>query len=256
MKLKLVKATVQENSAVTDTFVRQNSVKFWLAVVLTGVGAGVSAGALYLLLEWVQRLMWPGSEVSLLQAAATSAPWRHLVVRRFATPVMVMGAIGIVSIPFPQLLGNGRDIAELAFNGGVAPLVLLAIFFLKPLATVFSVRSGAPGGLFTPSLTLGAMLGGLLGAGWTLIWPGPPAGLYAVLGAAAVLAATTQGPISTVVLMIEFTGHDRSFIVPLLVAVSTATLVSRLIEPRSIYDARLSDEQVVARLAARAPPAT
>jgi len=70
------------------------------------------------------------------------------------------------------------------------------------------------------------------------------------------LAATTQGPISTVVLMIEFTGQARSFIVPLLLAVGTATLVSRLIEPRSIYDARLTDEQVRARLAARAPSAT
>jgi H+/Cl- antiporter ClcA len=53
--------------------------------------------------------------------------------------------------------------------------------------------------------------------------------------------------------MIEFTGHARSFIVPLLITVSLATLVSRLIEPRSIYDARLTDEQLAARLAARAP---
>lgn len=172
---------------------------------------------------------------------------------RLLTPLIVMGAFGAVSIPFPQLLGNGRDISELAFTGTVAPLLLLAILILKPLATVLFVRSGAPGGLFTPSLTLGAMLGGLLGEGWALLWPGTPPGLYALIGAAAVLAATTQGPISTVVLMIEFTGHARSFIVPLLITVSLATLVSRLIEPRSIYDARLTDEQVAARLAARAP---
>ncbi len=174
---------------------------------------------------------------------------------RLFTPVMVVGAFGVVSIPFPQLLGNGRDISQLAFTGAVAPLVLLAVLFLKPLATVLFVRCGAPGGLFTPSLTLGAMLGGILGEGWSLLWPGTPPGLYALIGAAAVLAATTQGPISTVVLMIEFTGHPRSFIAPLLIAVSIATLVSRLIEPRSIYDARLTDDQVRARLAARAPSA-
>jgi CIC family chloride channel protein len=175
---------------------------------------------------------------------------------RIATPVVVIGILGVASIWFPQLLGNGRDISELAFNGNVAPSVLLATLLLKPLATVFCVRSGAPGGLFTPSLALGAVLGGLVGHAWSLLWPGAPAGLYAIVGAAAVLAATTQGPISTVVLMIELTGHDRSFLVPLLIAVSVATFVSRRIEPRSIYDARLSDQEVEARLAARAPSAT
>ena len=61
------------------------------------------------------------------------------------------------------------------------------------------------------------------------------------------LAATTQGPISTVVLMMELTGRDRSFILPLLLAVGTATLVARSIEPRSIYDARLTEEEIAAR---------
>ena len=74
-----------------------------------------------------------------------------------------------------------------------------------------------------------------------------------MVGAAAVLAATTQGPISAVVLMMELTGRDRSFIVPLLLAVATATLVARTIEPRSIYDARLTDEQVKARIKSREP---
>ena len=77
----------------------------------------------------------------------------------------------------------------------------------------------------------------------------------ALLGAAAVLAATTQGPISTVVLMIELTGQDRSFIVPLLLAVGTATLVARTIELRSIYDARLTDAEVEARRSTSEPKA-
>ena len=90
------------------------------------------------------------------------------------------------------------------------------------------------------------MLGAVLGHAWSWFWPGVPPGLFSVLGAAAVLAATTQGPISTVVLMMELTGRDRSFVVPLLLAVATATLVARTIEPRSIYDARLTDEEVEA----------
>jgi H+/Cl- antiporter ClcA len=154
------------------------------------------------------------------------------------------------------LLGNGKDISQLAFTNQVAPPLLLILLALRPLATVMCVRSGAPGGLFTPSLTVGALLGAVLGHVWSWIWPGVPPGLFAVLGAAAVLAATTQGPISTVVLMMELTGRDRSFILPLLLAVVTATLVARAIEPRSIYDARLTDEEVEARRKLRELPAS
>ena len=95
------------------------------------------------------------------------------------------------------------------------------------------------------------MLGGALGLPWSYLWPGVPPGLFALLGAAAVLAATTQGPISTVVLMMELTGQARAFIVPLMLVVATATLIARTIEPRSIYDARLSDAEVLDRLQQR-----
>jgi H+/Cl- antiporter ClcA len=172
---------------------------------------------------------------------------------RLVAPSLALGALGVVSIEFPQLLGNGKDIAELAFLGQVTPAMLLSLLLLKPLATAFSLGCGAPGGLFTPSLALGALLGGILGQAWAWFWPGGPPGLFAVIGATAMLAATTQGPISAVVLIMELTGRDRSFIVPLLLAVVTATLVARSIEPRSIYEVRLSEEQVEARRKARQP---
>lgn len=174
--------------------------------------------------------------------------------RRFVTPVAVFAALGAASIAFPQLLGNGRDISQLAFAGQVAPALLLILLVLRPLATVMSVWCGAPGGLFTPSLTVGALLGAVLGHVWSAFWPGVPPGMFALLGAGAVLAATTQGPISTVVLLMELTGRDRSFIAPLLLVVAAATLVARSIEPRSIYDARLTDEEVEARRLARELP--
>jgi len=174
--------------------------------------------------------------------------------RRLTAPVVGLGLLGVVSIWFPQLLGNGKDISLLAFAGQVAPVLLLTLLLLKPAATVLCMRCGAPGGLFTPSLTVGAMLGGVLGYAWSLLWPGVPAGLFAVLGAGAVLAATTQGPVSTVVLMMELTGRDRSFILPLLLVVGLATLVARSIEPRSIYDARLTDAEIAARQELRDRP--
>ncbi len=174
--------------------------------------------------------------------------------RRLTAPLLGLGLLGVVSISFPQLLGNGKDLSQLAFTNHVAPALLLILLALKPAATVLCVRSGAPGGLFTPSLTVGALLGAVLGHAWSWFWPGVPPGLFAIVGAAAVLAATTQGPISTVVLMMELTGRYRSFILPLLLAVATATLVARTIEPRSIYDARLTDEEVAARQKLRELP--
>jgi H+/Cl- antiporter ClcA len=116
--------------------------------------------------------------------------------------------------------------------------------------------TGVPGGLFTPSLALGALLGGVLGMAWSWIWPGVPPGLYAVVGAAAMLAATTHGPISAVVLVMELTGRDRSFILPLLIAVVTATVVARTLDARSIYDARFSEGEVRKMLEDRKPAPT
>jgi H+/Cl- antiporter ClcA len=173
---------------------------------------------------------------------------------RLLRPVLGLGLLGVVSIWFPQSLGNGRDISQLAFTSQAAPALLLTLVLLRPAATILCVSSGAPGGLFTPSLTVGALLGAVLGQAWSWFWPGVPPGLFALLGAAAVLAATTQGPISTVVLMMELTGRDRSFILPMLLAVATATLVARTIEPRSIYDTRLTDEEIAARQKMRELP--
>jgi H+/Cl- antiporter ClcA len=175
---------------------------------------------------------------------------------RFVAPILALGALGVAAIPFPQLLGNGKDIAQLAFTAEVTPTLLLILLFLRPMSTILCLGSGVPGGLFTPSIALGALLGGVLGFIWTSIWPGVPPGLFAVLGAAAVLAATTHGPISAVVLMMELTGRDRSFVLPLLVVVVAATVVARTLDARSIYDARLTNPEIHRLQEARRPAST
>ena len=209
------------------------SIVLW--ALLIGPIAGLVSVAYVRLVAWADRNRPKG--------------WRRLV-----APILAAGLLGLVSIKFPQLLGNGKDIAQLTFVGQVAPALLLALLVLKPAATIMCLGSGMPGGLFTPTLAFGALLGGLTGFAWSLLWPGVPLGLFAVIGAAALLAATTQGPISAVMLMMELTGRDGSFIVPLLLAVATATLVARTIEPRSIYDARLTDAEIVARQESRESP--
>ena len=209
------------------------SIVVW--ALLAGLIAGVVSIGYVRIISWAYRNRPQG--------------WRRIVI-----PILVLGLLGAVSIWFPQVLGNGKDISELAFKGQVAIALLLILLVLKPAATILCVRSGAPGGLFTPSLTVGALLGAVLGYAWSWFWPGIPPGLFALLGAGAVLAATTQGPISTVVLMMELTGRDRSFILPLLAIVGTATLVARNIQSRSIYDASLTDGEVEARLKFRELP--
>ncbi len=170
---------------------------------------------------------------------------------RLVAPPAVLAVVGLVSIVFPELLGNGQDIAQLLFGHTLAPLTLAALFLLRPLATVASAASGAPGGLFTPSLAAGALIGAGLGGLWLSVHPGGEIGLFALLGAGAMLAATTQGPVSTLVLMMELTGQARAFALPMLTAIIVATATSRLIEQRSVYEARLTDEEVAARLEAR-----
>lgn len=167
--------------------------------------------------------------------------------QRFIAPTIVLGLLGLVSVRFPEVLGNGKDLSQLLFTDQIGIQLALALLLLKPLATIFCMRSGVPGGLFTPSLTFGALLGAALGHAWSLLWPGVPLGFFALLGACAVVSATTQGPISAVVLMMELTGRDRSFVLPLILVAAISTLISRSIEPRSIYDARLSDDQIAQR---------
>jgi len=167
--------------------------------------------------------------------------------RRIVAPLIGLAALGVTAARFPQLLGNGRDISQLLFLGSPAITLALPLLFLKPAAILTCVASGVPGGLFTPSLTCGALLGTVVAYASSTLLPGLPYGLVAFVGASGVLAATTQGPISTVVLLMEMTGRDRSVILPMLIGVFLATLLARSIEPRSIYDARLTDEEIATR---------
>jgi H+/Cl- antiporter ClcA len=177
---------------------------------------------------------------------ARPSDWRRLV-----APPAVFAVVGLLSILFPELLGNGQILAQLLFQQPLAPLVLASLAPLRPLATVASVASGAPGGLFTPSLAAGALAGAALGQLWLWVHPGAEIGLFALLGAGAMLAATTQGPISSLILMMELTGQARAFALPMLVAIIVATVTARSVEWRSIYEARLTDEEVAERLHAR-----
>jgi CIC family chloride channel protein len=170
-----------------------------------------------------------------------------------AAPILVMTALGALAIRFPQLPGNGKDTVQLAFADTVPLRFLLLLPILKLIATAGCLRSGGSGGLFTPTMTVGALLGGALGHGWSALWPGGPPGSYAVAGAAAVLAAATRGPVSSLVLVLvlELTRHVDATMVPILLAVCGATITAAALESRSIYSVRAVDPKA-APIAGRA----
>ena len=141
-----------------------------------------------------------------VRSVARTDSYRPKGRHRLWAPVAALGVLGGVSIPLPQVLGNGHDEAELAFTGQISPLLLVSLILLRPAAILLCLGSGAAGGLFTPSLTMEAMLGGVLGLPWSWLSPGVPPGLFALVDAGAMLAATTQGPISAIVLIMELTG--------------------------------------------------
>lgn len=88
-------------------------------------------------------------------------------------------------------------------------------------------------------MTAGALLGGLFGHLWSQLFAGPPAAAYAIFGAAAVLAASTKGPVSALVLTFELINHVTVLAVPLMLTVAIATLAGRYFEARSIYSVRI-----------------
>jgi len=178
------------------------------------------------------------SWVRLIARAATLRPRGRA---RLIAPLLVFGGLGLVAIPYPELLGNGKGIVQLAVVGGLSLGLSAVLLVLKPVVTAACLGAGAPGGLFTPTLTVGVLLSVVLAGLWSHVWPGVVPGGYALIGGGAFLAAAMQGPISGVVLVLELTHHFDALMVPTLLAVCGATVVARRLGAPSIYSARLPE---------------
>ncbi|HEX2568094.1 MAG TPA: chloride channel protein [Polyangia bacterium] len=159
-------------------------------------------------------------------------------------PPLVMGMLGVASVAWPELLGNGYDTVDAALSGALPLALLLGLPFVKLAFTAACSGSGIPGGLFTPSLFFGALVGGALGdLGQRLFHGTTSSGVYALLGMAAVMAGTTHAAVSSVLIIYEMTG-DYDVILPLMVTCVVAAAVSRRIEPESLYTAALKRRRV------------
>ncbi len=162
--------------------------------------------------------------VRLTTRARADAPKGRLL------PVLALvnfAVIGVLAMGFPQLLGNGKGPASLGFDGTLTIGVAATLLVLKVLIEAGSLRAGAEGGLLTPGLANGALLGVVLGGLWGVVWPGASIGGCALIGATAFLAASMQMPITAVVLLLEFTRVNHDSLVPMLLAVAGSLVAYR-----------------------------
>jgi H+/Cl- antiporter ClcA len=149
-------------------------------------------------------------------------------------PVLGGACLGIAAIQFPQILGIGYETIEAMLRDVHFSLILLvSLLLLKLIMTAISLGSGLIGGLFAPAMFLGASLGAAYGQVMALILPIAPGGLaappaYAMVGMAAVLAASARAPLTAILLLFELT-RDYRIILPLMAAVGFSVwLVERL----------------------------
>lgn len=145
----------------------------------------------------------------------------------------------------PHMYGSGFPFIELAIQGKASIWLLIILIFLKPLATSFTLGSGNSGGVFAPSLFIGAMLGGALGNLFQQIFPGIAAspGAYALVGMAALFSATARAPLTAMLIVFEMS-NDYYMILPLMVAGITACYFAQWLHPESIYTLKLTKRGV------------
>ncbi len=141
---------------------------------------------------------------------------------------LIFPLIGLLAIPFPQLLGNGKGLAQAGFDREVGLALAATLLLLRVIVLVASLRAGAEGGLLTPGLSLGALIGIILGTFWNHIWPTGSLADFAIVGGAAFLASSMKMPLTAIVLTVEFTGIGQEFLVPLSLAVAGSVSIFHL----------------------------
>jgi len=173
--------------------------------------------------------------------------WDGLHFPEYFKPVLgglVLGALGILTPKiggFPRAFGVGYDSISQALSGQLVLQVTVVLLLVKLLATIVTLGSGGSGGIFAPSLFMGAMLGEAFGQIVHVLFPAitAPSGAYALVGMAAVFSGAAHAPVTAILILFEMTG-DYKIILPLMLTTVIGTLVSRLISHESIYTLKLT----------------
>ena len=148
--------------------------------------------------------------------------------------------LGVVLLVLPQMYGVGYPVLGNGVAGKYAIGFLIVLLLGKVVATSLTIGIGGSGGVFAPSLFIGAMLGSAYGQGLHDVLPGVAgsSGAYGLIGMGAVFAGSSRAPITAVVIMFELTG-EYSIILPLMVAIVLATGISHILTPDTIYTLKL-----------------
>jgi chloride channel protein, CIC family len=157
---------------------------------------------------------------------------------RWFQPVVGGVVAGLIAWRIPQVLGVGYQYVGDALNNNMAFKLMALLVVLKLIAVVTSYASGNAGGIFGPSLFIGAMLGGTLGSVVHHLWPAYTAapGAYARVGMGTLFAGILCAPMTSVLMIFETT-HDYAVIVPLMISNMVSFFISSRLQPMPIYEA-------------------
>ena len=180
------------------------------------------------------------SLLALRHAFHRMPPWT-----RMFQPALGGVFVGALLIVAPQVMGVGYDFVDQALNGGLMLTTLLLLCGLKLVATVVSYASGNAGGIFAPSLYIGAMAGGAVGTlvHWFAPFPAGEPGAYAIVGMGTLFAGIIRAPMTSVFMIFEIT-QDYQILVPLMVANLLSFMISRRFQPVPVYHALLEQDDV------------
>ncbi len=169
--------------------------------------------------------------------------WKRIPLPAWARPALAGFALGAIALIFPQVLGVGYGATNAALNESLGLTLLIALLVAKTAATVLCLGSGFGGGVFSPSLFLGAMLGGAFGILAASVFPeyGSTHGAYTIVGMGAVAAAVLGAPISTILIVFELTG-SYEITMAVMVATVIASLITREAGVKSFFLRQLERE--------------
>ena len=194
------------------------------AELLAYAGLGIVGGIVSL--AFCKGLLW-------LRAWFLRLPARSKIFQ----PAMGGLIIGVMLLFFPQILGVGYEYVDQALNGGLLLRTMFILCLAKLVGTIISYASGNAGGIFAPSLYLGAMAGGTVGVLVHRFAPFPTSdpGAYALVGMGTLFAGIIRAPMTSVFMILEVSGN-YSIIVPVILSNAIAYFISRTLQPTPIFD--------------------
>jgi CIC family chloride channel protein len=166
--------------------------------------------------------------------------WDGLKIPEYIKPALGGFAIGVISLFLPQILGVGYETITVALLGMMPWFLLLILVFVKIAATSLTIGSGGSGGIFAPSLFIGAMMGGVYGHVVHYLFPSVTAspGAYSLVGMGAIVAGATHAPITAILILFELT-DDYRIILPLMMTCILSALTASQLKRESIYTMKL-----------------